>query len=165
MKVKKVCLVGDFAVGKTSLVARFVNHTFSDKYLTTVGVSIKTKIIEQAAGAELKLIIWDLAGEDKFSNAAERYLHGANGLLVVADGTRSETVNAAEKLQAQASAILGEVPMVSLLNKADLTTQWVSEMPAAGDLTGKEINGRIPTSAKTGLNVEFAFRQLAAQLK
>ena len=87
MKVKKVCLVGDFAVGKTSLVARFVNHTFSDRYLTTVGVSIKTKIIERAPVGKLKLIIWDIAGEDKFSRAAERYLHGAHGLLVVADGT------------------------------------------------------------------------------
>ena len=165
MKVKKVCLVGDFAVGKTSLVARFVNHTFSDRYLTTVGVSIKTKIIERAPVGELKLIIWDIAGEDKFSRAAERYLHGAHGLLVVADGTRSETIEVAAQLQAQALALLGDVPVVNLLNKADLRAEWPSELPPAEELTDAEIYAQIPTSAKTGLNVEFAFLQLAAQLE
>ena len=164
MKVKKVCLLGDFGVGKTSLVARFVNHTFSDKYLSTVGVSIKTKIINAANDEQMKLIIWDIAGEERFSTATERYIRGANGFLIVADGTRQETLEAARQLQTALGQMLGDVPSINLLNKADLNDAWVAGLPIEQNPENKILDGQVATSAKTGLNVEFAFHQLAAKL-
>ena len=158
---KKICLIGDFSVGKTSLVARFVNHTFSDKYLTTVGVSIKTRLLELNETLSIKLIIWDIAGEDAFSTASERYLKGANGLLMVADGTRERTLETSIKLLADAQQILGPVPHVSLLNKSDLPGFKDGETHEQADLENRFINGHIFTSAKTGANVEYAFNNLA----
>lgn len=151
-------------MGKTSLVARFVNHTFSDKYLSTVGVSIKTKIINHAENEATKLIIWDIAGEERFSNASERYIRGANGFLIVADGTRQETIDAARHLRGELDQMLGDVPSVSLLNKADLSEAWVAELPIDEIPENKILDGQVATSAKTGLNVDFAFEQLAAKL-
>ncbi|MFN6951418.1 MAG: Rab family GTPase, partial [Albidovulum sp.] len=83
---KKICLLGAFAVGKTSLVARFVRSTFSDKYLTTVGVKIDRKDLD-LPGTPVTLMLWDLAGEDEFNTVQMSYLRGSAGLLIVADGT------------------------------------------------------------------------------
>ena len=151
-------------MGKTSLVARFVNHTFSDKYLSTVGVSIKTKIINQTEDEATKLIIWDIAGEERFSNATERYIRGANGFLIVADGTRQDTIDAARRLRGELNQMLGDVPSVSLLNKADLSEAWAAELPIGENPENKILDGQVATSAKTGLNVDFAFQQLATKL-
>ena len=160
MITKKVCIIGDFGVGKTSLVARFVHHAFSDKYLSTVGVSIKTKVVNLSSTQEVKLIIWDIAGEDALSSAAERYLRGANGLLVVADGTRPSTVGTGQDLLLEAQSKVGEIPAIRLINKADLTEQWTTP-PAADGSSGTET---LITSARSGLNVEAAFEKMAAAL-
>ena len=159
---KKVCLVGDFSVGKSSLVARYVNHTFSDKYLTTVGVSIKTKIVNVTETRSVKLIIWDIAGEQALSSATERYLKGANGLLMVADGLRQPTIDASHKLFDEARKLLGNVPYVSVINKADLPGFADAYPHDPAESENRIIDGHIYTSAKTGLNVEFAFASLAA---
>src|SRR4051812_29872267 len=82
---KKVCMIGTTAVGKTSLVARFVHSIFSDKYLTTVGVKIDKKVVAPD-GTEVTLIIWDLAGDDDFQRLQTSYLRGTGGYLLVADG-------------------------------------------------------------------------------
>ena len=157
---KKICIIGDFGVGKTSLVARFVHHAFSDKYLSTVGVSIKTKVVNLSSTQDVKLIIWDIAGEDALSSAAERYLRGANGLLVVADGTRPATLGTGEDLLLDAQSKVGEIPAIRLVNKADLADEWASP-PGAGDSSSGDT---LITSAKTGLNVEAAFEKMAAAL-
>jgi len=87
---KKVCLIGDFSVGKTSLVQQYVNQAFSEKYLTTIGVKIDTKLIE-LEDDELKLVLWDVAGRDSLSSINTSYLVGASGIILVLDGTRKET--------------------------------------------------------------------------
>ncbi|MEM7466845.1 MAG: Rab family GTPase [Pseudomonadota bacterium] len=161
MIAKKVCLIGEFGVGKTSLVARYVNHTFSDKYITTVGVSIKTKVVSLSEGQQMKLVVWDIAGEDKFSSTAERYLRGANGLFIVADGTREATINTADDLLKQAQTIVGNIPAVRLVNKSDLPLAWNNGHDNPEDNRAQEIDGRILTSAKTGFNVQYAFESLA----
>ena len=93
MSTKKICVLGDFAVGKTSTVARVVHNVFSDKYLTTVGVKIDTYVYEpEGAGAKpMKLVIWDIAGTDRFNAVEYSYLRGASGYLLVVDGTRPDT--------------------------------------------------------------------------
>src|SRR4030095_4326516 len=103
---KKVCLLGTSGVGKTSLVAQFVHSIFSNKYLTTVGVKIDKKSVT-ANGAEVTLVIWDLAVEDDSQRLQTSYLRGTSGYLLVADGTRGVTLNQVLELQKRVAGTLG----------------------------------------------------------
>ena len=157
---KKVCIIGDFAVGKTSTVARCVHNVFSDKYLTTVGVKIDTKEVDLENGESLKMVIWDIAGTDRFSAVEFSYLRGSSGYLLVIDGTRGNTLDVARRLRSEASERYGQLPFLTLINKADLRDTWeVTEQ----NIEALEAEGFSPiiTSAKTGDNVEIALRRLA----
>lgn len=155
----KICILGDFAVGKTSTVERFVNNQFSDKYLTTVGVKVDIKDLEFSDDLKLKLIIWDIAGTDQFGEVEFAYLRGASAYILVADGTRAQTVAAALKLKKQADERYGEVPFVFLLNKADLTHAWeISDAQLAA--LRETCPDVVITSAKTGENVEETIMNL-----
>ncbi|HEY6066031.1 MAG TPA: Rab family GTPase [Thermoanaerobaculia bacterium] len=159
---KKVCMLGSFAVGKTSLVSRFVRSLFSDKYHTTVGVKVDKKVV--AIGEEqVNLLLWDLYGEDDFQKLRTSYLRGSSGYVLAVDGTRAETLEKAVVLQSRAREALGDLPFVLVLNKADLVENWevadsaVEELVARGWSTFK-------TSAKTGAGVEEAFLTLARRM-
>jgi small GTP-binding protein len=159
--VRKVCLLGDFGVGKTSLVARFVSDTFSDKYLTTVGVKTETR---RVVGRErtVKLVLWDIAGRDSLDLLRLNYLRGSSGLVLVADGTRAGTLDSARQLYRQACAEIGEVPAVLMVNKFDLLADWeISPDQLA------RVRGELPlfeTSALNGEGVEAAFEALCGVL-
>lgn len=156
---KKICMLGGFAVGKTSLVSRFVHSMFSDAYLTTLGVKIEKKSID--LGREhVDLIIWDLHGEDDYQKMRLSYLRGASGYLLVIDGTRRQTLETALALQHSAELTIGRVPFFLLANKADLANRWEID---EGTLAGLEARGWhvVRTSAKTGAEVEEAFGALA----
>ncbi len=159
---KKICLLGSFAVGKTSLVKRFIHGKFSDKYLTTIGVKIDKKIVH-TADFTAKLLIWDLAGEDEFQKVRLEYLRGASGYLLVADGTRRETLNKALILKEGAKAVIGKKPFVLLLNKADLDGKWEIEPNLVNDFVQKNWIV-MTTSAKTGHGVEEAFQILTREM-
>lgn len=161
-QARKVCIIGDFAVGKTSTIARFVHNVFSEKYLTTVGVKIDTREVD-LDDRRLKLVIWDIAGSDRFSAIEFSYLRGAAGYLVVADGTRSHTLDVANRLRAEARERYGEVPAVLLLNKADLDSEWDLDEQVVGRLeaAGERV---FVTSAKTGANVDEAIVALARMI-
>lgn len=157
----KVCIVGDFAVGKTSVVERFVRNQFSEKYLTTVGVKVDTKEIElQDPEVTHKLVIWDVAGADHFGATEFAYLRGASGYIFVADGTRSATLTAAEGLQQQISDKYGVLPSVLLVNKSDLTGQWEVDVKRVRQLEDNHEHVYL-TSAKTGEHVETALLELS----
>ena len=162
MRSAKVCIIGDFAVGKTSTVARFVKNEFSDKYLTTVGVKIDTKLVETAHGP-IKLIIWDVAGTDRFSDIEFAYLRGSAGLILVADGTRRTTVESALRLKADLVAQHGAPPFVAMLNKSDLSQQWeiTDDVLETSKRAGVEW---IHCSAKTGNSVADAIEALATTI-
>ncbi len=161
MLQKKICMIGDFGVGKTSLVSRFVRETFSEKYLTTVGVKIDTKLVKLVDGREIKLILWDIAGNNTLTTATSSYLRGAAGFLLVVDGTRRLTWESALNLRELLVKELGEKPFVILLNKADLEDQW--EMDEEVIQEKKQQGWQLfITSAKTGMNVEKAFIELAS---
>lgn len=158
---KKICIIGDFAVGKTSSVARCVNDVFSDKYLTTVGVKIDTKeMTVGVAATSVKLIIWDIAGTDRFSAVEFSYLRGSSGFILVVDGTRSHTLDVAKRLRTETQERYGDIPCVTLVNKSDLVGEWEIDDETIAAL---ESDGFFPfvTSAKTGANVELAFERLA----
>jgi hypothetical protein len=156
---KKVCMLGSFSVGKTSLVRRFVESIFSDTYLTTVGVKIDKKVL-QVGGRDLTLMLWDIYGEDQFQSLRMSYLRGAAGYLLVADGTRRATLEKAVAIQEEAEKALGPVRFVLALNKCDLTDQWEIEPEKESELAGRGWSA-IRTSAKTGEGVELAFQTLA----
>lgn len=159
----KVCVIGDFAVGKTSLVERCVNNVFSDNYLTTVGVKIDTKLVPLGDSGELKMIIWDVAGTDCFGEREFAYLRGCAGLILVADGTRGHTVDTALQLKLEAAARYGEVPIVALINKLDLAVAW--EFSDDHEARSKDEGVQwISCSARTGEGVEESFLKLARAL-
>ena len=161
IRTRKVCIIGDFAVGKTSTVARFVHNVFSEKYLTTVGVKIDTKEIATDDGREVKMVIWDIAGTDRFSAVEFSYLRGANGYLLVVDGTRAETLAVARSLRAEAEERYGALPFVTLLNKSDLADAWEIDDEQVAELE-REGFRPLRTSAMAGDNVEQAMKALAA---
>jgi small GTP-binding protein len=155
---KKVCMVGLYGTGKTSLVQRFVHSLFSERYLSTVGVKIDRKPVE-VDGTSLTLMLWDLAGRDGHEDITTSYLRGAHAILYVADGTRRETCDQLPELRALVRDAAGEVPEVLALNKSDLRERWA--------ITGGDEEGLasawdlVRTSAKTGDGVEDAFQRLA----
>lgn len=156
---KEVGMLGAFAVGKTSLVSRYVHSIFSDKYLTTIGVKIDKKPISLLRG-EMELILWDIYGEDEFQKVRMSYLQGASAYLLVADGTRRATLEVAASLQRAAEQEIGKVPFVLALNKVDLADQWQLDQ-AALEQAGERGWKILRTSARTGEGVEEAFLILA----
>lgn len=155
-------MVGAFATGKTSLVAKFVYSIFSEKYQTTVGVKIDKKTVK-VKEQEVNLILWDLYGEDEFQKLRTSYLRGSSGFLLVVDGTRKSTLQTALELQQRVEGSIGQVPFILVLNKWDLQDEWELD---SDDIEAIENKGWIviKTSAKTGLNVEEIFYKLATKI-
>jgi small GTP-binding protein len=158
---KKICMLGGFSVGKTSLVKRYVQSVFSETYLTTVGVKIDKKTVE-LSDRIVNLILWDLAGEDDINSFRMTNMRGAAGYVLVADGTRPSTLDVALSLRQRVEADHGSLPFVLLLNKSDLTEQWAI---GDADVAGLRQNGWWvqPSSARTGEGVEDAFKDLAVR--
>jgi small GTP-binding protein len=159
---KKICLLGTSGVGKTSLTARFMERPFSERYLTTIGVRVDRKMLE-VSEREILLLIWDLAGEDRFQRVHPAYLRGSAGYLLVADGTRGGTLDRALSLHEWARTQVGPVPFSLLLNKSDLESQWELD-PSALSRLESEGWRIIRTSALTGAGVDSALRTLATDM-
>ena len=159
---KKICMLGAFAVGKTSLVKRFVESIFSEKYQTTVGVKIDKKALD-INGQQVNLILWDIQGEDEAQEIRLSYLRGASGYILVADGTRPVSLDVALAIHEKAKETVGEVAHMLVLNKSDLTDEWKLDDNTVKELTEKGWTV-ITTSARTGQDVEKAFTVLAQKM-
>ncbi|MEZ6016609.1 MAG: Rab family GTPase [Planctomycetota bacterium] len=160
---RKICLLGAFAVGKTSLVRRFVHSLFDERYQTTIGVKIDKKLVltttHDGRALEVTLVIWDIHGEDELQKVRASYLRGSSGLLFVVDGTRRATLDVALELEARARAEIGDIPTRVLLNKADLVDAWEVDPAEVRAASG----GRwapVATSARSGAGVEEVFQSL-----
>lgn len=151
-------MLGAFAVGKTSLVQRYVAGIFSDKYLTTVGVKIDTKVIE-VRGQRTTLVLWDMLGDSDYTNVPLHHLRGAAGYLLVADAIRPDSFDAVVSLQKLSADYVGDIPFVLAVNKVDLldSNDDVTARVAAGWTVQK-------TSAKTGEGVEDLFQLLGQKM-
>jgi small GTP-binding protein len=158
---KKICMVGVFATGKTSLVRQFVDSIFSERYLSTVGVKIDRKQIE-VDGSSVNLLLWDLEGRDGVQDIRTSYIKGAAGILYVVDGTRRETFEQLFDLQRVVTESIGEVPSIVALNKRDLENEWRLEEDDYERLRDRDWQF-FKTSAKTGRHVERAFHWLALE--
>ena len=159
MLQKKVCMLGSFSVGKSSLVRRFVESIFDETYHTTIGVKVDKKIVN-VNGEDVTLMLWDIYGEDAYQKMRMSYLRGMSGYLLVADGTRRQTLTDALALHERIVQEIGKVPVVLVLNKDDLTDQW--EIDSVQQATLAENGWTVQhTSAKTGDAVEKVFVNLA----
>jgi small GTP-binding protein len=159
---KKICMLGGFSVGKTSLVKRFVESVFSESYLTTVGVKIDKKVVD-VDGRAVNLILWDVAGEDDINTVRMSYLRGCAGYVLVADGTRPSTLDVARSIRERVEAEIGKLPFVLLLNKSDLQEQWALASTDTDELREAGWSVR-SSSARSGEGVEDAFRELAVRV-
>lgn len=159
---KKVCMIGAFAVGKTSLVQQFAKGLFSEKYHTTVGVRVEKKAIE-VDGTLVDFILWDLHGEDDFQKVRVSYLKGAEGCVYVVDGTRAETVGTVLELMRRVDAVYSGLCSVILVNKVDCRDQW--EIGESDLVRLSEVGVPVlDVSAKTGQAVDQAFQTLGKRL-
>jgi len=162
---KKICLLGEFAVGKTSLVRRFVEGSFDDRYLSTIGVKISRRIVARPS-TQMNLLVWDLAGSDEFSDQTQmNYLRGSSGALIVCDLTRHETLIGFERYVEQIRKVQLDIPLVFLGNKVDLKNERVISDEELQFVTEATQSLLLLTSAKTGENVEQAFLHLAEKIE
>ncbi|MBW4550324.1 MAG: GTP-binding protein [Aphanocapsa sp. GSE-SYN-MK-11-07L] len=163
---KKICMVGDFGVGKTSLVRRFLDRQFSDHYLSTIGVKISRKLIPVPTDQDLQLIIWDIEGKTQFQSITPHYLEGAMGAVIVADLNRPETIEHIQShIQLLTSVNSSTIPCLVALNKVDTITKSGQERSVIAEL---EVHPQVvtvcQTSAKTGQCVDQMFESLAQRL-
>jgi small GTP-binding protein len=159
MLQKKVCMLGSFSVGKSSLLRRFVENMFDEQYHTTIGVKVDKKVVN-VSGEDLTLVLWDIYGDDAFQKMRMSYLRGMHGYILVVDGTRRQTLDDGLALNDRVVSAVGKVPAVLALNKFDLTDQWEIEPAQETQLTAAGWTVE-HTSAKTGAAVEKAFLHLA----
>ena len=157
---KKICMVGVFGTGKTSLVQQFVHTLFTDKYHSTVGVKIDRKEVD-LDGTAVNLVLWDLAGRDDSEDISTSYLRGSAGIFYVVDGTRRETFEQILEIGEIVNGAIGDVPSLVALNKKDLLDEWKLGQGDYNTLLDAGFH-TIGTSAKTGEGVEDAFLWLAS---
>jgi small GTP-binding protein len=162
MLQKKICMLGSFSVGKTSLVRRFVESIFSDAYQTSIGVKIEKKVV-RVGNEDVTLVLWDIHGEDVYQKIRLSYLRGMSGYLLVVDGTRRQTLDDALALNERVIQEAGKVPAVLVFNKNDLVEKWEIDSARESELTVAGWN-IIRTSAKTGDAVEEVFSKLTAAM-
>lgn len=162
MKKKKICMLGGYGVGKTSLVRNFVHSIFTEKYHITIGVKIDKKTVV-VNNQEIMLMLWDIAGEEDNFTIPLSYLKGSDGYLLVIDGTRERTCGQAADIQERVQKSFGALPFVVCINKSDLKDDWEIDESALEAMRSKEWL-IIESSAKTGKGVEKAFTELARRV-
>lgn len=155
---KKVVMLGSFAVGKTSLVQRYVNSIFSEKYQTTIGVKIDQKMVT-LDNKDINLLLWDIHGEDDYQKVKPSYLIGASGCFIVIDGTRKASLDVACELCKMSKVTIPDASIIVLINKSDIKDEWDLD---EDDMTRLNSEGYtvIETSAKLGQGVDEAFLEL-----
>jgi small GTP-binding protein len=158
---KKICLLGATGVGKTSLVKKYVEGIFSEKYLTSIGVKIDKKQIELATNS-IQLMLWDIEGIDRYCGFQPKYLRGASAFILVADQTRSQSLIEGYEIQQMVKEV-ADIPGILAINKSDLEASWHwsdNEIEQIKSSFALSFN----TSAKTGEGVESMFTELAKLL-
>jgi small GTP-binding protein len=159
--IRKVSLLGDGAVGKTSLIRRYVLDVFSDDYITTFGAKVTKKVIDQES-VEMTMMIWDILGQKGQKTLHASYYSGTNGALVVCDLTRPETLESTLEWAIDLRKVAGDIPIVPVANKMDLPAEVADDgLEKVAAVLGDTF---MLTSAKTGEGVPEAFERLAQRI-
>ncbi len=166
----KICLLGEAAVGKTSLVRRYVEDSFDDRYISTLGSKVSLKKLwltsrsDPSKTIEVQLSLWDLIGERSYLDTLhQEYLKGAQGIIAVCDVTRYSTFEALDQWLTAAFRVAGQIPLALVVNKVDLKGEIMCLYDEHEPQEKAERYGGFAlwSSAKTGDNVNPIFGQLA----
>ncbi|TKS92541.1 Ras-related protein [Collichthys lucidus] len=161
----KLLLIGDSGVGKSCLLLRFADDTYTESYISTIGVDFKIRTIE-LDGKTIKLQIWDTAGQERFRTITSSYYRGAHGIIVVYDVTDQESYNNVKQWLQEIDRYASEnVNKLLVGNKCDLTTKKVVDYTTAKEFADSLAIPFLETSAKNATNVEQAFMTMAAEIK
>ncbi|KAI9293295.1 GTP-binding protein ypt1 [Neoconidiobolus thromboides FSU 785] len=161
----KLLLIGDSGVGKSCLLLRFADDTYTESYISTIGVDFKIRTIE-LEGKTVKLQIWDTAGQERFRTITSSYYRGAHGIIVVYDVTDQDSfANVKQWLQEIERYASEGVSKLLVGNKNDLVDKKVVETETAKDFADSISIPFLETSAKEATNVEQAFLTMAKQIK
>jgi len=161
----KLLLIGDSGVGKSCLLLRFADDTYTESYISTIGVDFKIRTIE-LEGKTVKLQIWDTAGQERFRTITSSYYRGAHGIIVVYDVTDNDTFTNVKQWLQEIDRYASEgVNKLLVGNKSDLTSKKVVEYSVAKEFADQLKIPFLETSAKTSLNVEQAFLTMAKEIK
>ncbi|MFX1298185.1 MAG: Rab family GTPase [Promethearchaeota archaeon] len=163
-RVYKLVMLGDEAVGKTSLILQHTEHRFDQNYKMTIGTDISAKLVEleiEKQKTNVYLIIWDIGGQEKYRILRESYLRGAAGALLVFDLTNANTFYHIYEWVDETKKFCGsEIPMILLGNKEDLSSTRAVQR-ADAEKMAKELNIEYyETSAKSGRNVNLVFDKI-----
>ena len=159
----KLVLLGDQAVGKTSLVLRYVNNSFSEHYISTIGADFLIKDLE-LFGAPVRLMIWDLGGQQQWEAIRARYMQGSDGCILIYDVSRKTDIEYYfHKWKKEVEDFIGPTtPLIFVGNKIDLNPQV--NLKKAAKIASDNSTHYIETSAKTGDRVESMFQRLTADI-
>ncbi|RMC07841.1 hypothetical protein DUI87_15310 [Hirundo rustica rustica] len=161
----KLLLIGDSGVGKSCLLLRFADDTYTESYISTIGVDFKIRTIE-LDGKTIKLQIWDTAGQERFRTITSSYYRGAHGIIVVYDVTDQESFNNVKQWLQEIDRYASEnVNKLLVGNKCDLTTKKVVDYTTAKEFADSLGIPFLETSAKNATNVEQSFMTMAAEIK
>jgi small GTP-binding protein len=161
----KLILGGDGAVGKTSMVHRFVEDSFMKDYKSTIGTSImKKQCVFEGLKSAVRFIIWDLAGQDQFKRVRKSYLSNAEAGILVFDVTNKSSFENIETWHDEIKRVSPNISLILTGNKIDLEDKRVINQKEGEDLAKKLSVSYIETSAKTGENINDAFKMLALQM-
>jgi len=161
----KLLLIGDSGVGKSCLLLRFADDTYTESYISTIGVDFKIRTIE-LEGKTIKLQIWDTAGQERFRTITSSYYRGAHGIIVVYDITDQDSFNNVKQWLQEIDRYASEsVNKLLVGNKCDLTTKRAVETQSAKDYADQLGIPFLETSAKNSTNVEQAFITMAHEIK
>ncbi|KAJ2683850.1 ras GTPase, partial [Coemansia sp. RSA 1285] len=161
----KLLLIGDSGVGKSCLLLRFADDTYTESYISTIGVDFKIRTIE-LDGKTVKLQIWDTAGQERFRTITSSYYRGAHGIIVVYDVTDGETFSNVKQWLQEIDRYASEgVNKLLVGNKSDLEDKRKVDVTEAKDFADSLSISFLETSAKDSTNVEKAFMTMAGQIK
>ena len=161
----RIITLGDSAVGKTSLILRYSDNYFSSLYLSTAGIDSKIKIIKLENGEDIRVVLTDTAGQERYRNIASNYIKKADGILLVYNITDKDTFEGVKVWIKSIKEESGDSrPIILLGNKSDLNDKRMIKKEVGEDFAENEGIKFYETSCKTGENVEKAINDLVKQI-